>query len=277
MFVEILAAVVVIVMDQTKPRYLRIFGWWVLLQNWITLRFSDHRGLLPEQITVSDRGLLAVLSRSRTLGSDKAIGSRPAVVHSVCSVWEKDWLEQGWALLSEAANFKRDYLLPMSTSSLQGCSQADRDSEQTAVLTPFSVGTAPGTAAGTFLDAPFGTIIMPSCASILGFERSQRDFLGGWSAQGSDRYARVANLRVDNMQHAEGSFEGDPLTRVGRPLDESGPAFAFVMKGLQISEDDRSKTLEVLQSLQHHSEKKKKRNESFNRSQTCQKHLWKHR
>ena len=86
MFVEILGAIEVFVMDQTKPRYLRIFGWWVLLPNWVILRFGDHRGLLPEHITVSDRGLLAVLSRSKTLGSDKAIGSRPVVVHSVCFI-----------------------------------------------------------------------------------------------------------------------------------------------------------------------------------------------
>ena len=39
MFVEILAAMEVFVVDQTKPKYLLIFGWWVLLQNWGTLRF----------------------------------------------------------------------------------------------------------------------------------------------------------------------------------------------------------------------------------------------
>ena len=32
-----LAAMEVFVMDRTKPKYLRIFGWWFLLQNWGTL------------------------------------------------------------------------------------------------------------------------------------------------------------------------------------------------------------------------------------------------
>ena len=34
----------------------------------------------------------------------------------------------------------------------------------------------------------------------LGVEETTRDFLGKWNAQGSDRYARVAKLRVLNVQ-----------------------------------------------------------------------------
>ena len=209
MFIEIWAAIEVFVVDQTKPKYLRIFGWWVLLQNWGTLRFSDHRGLLPDQITVNDRGLLAVLSRSKTVGSDKAIGSRPVVVLSVCFIREKDWLKVGWALLAEAANFKRDYLLPVPTSSLQGCLQTELlYSAGFAILTrllcslrfPSAQLLVPQLA--HFWTPHSGHSFMPSCTTLLGFEKSQRDFLGGWSAQGSDRYAPVAKLRVENMQKA---------------------------------------------------------------------------
>ena len=136
MIVEILAAMEVFVMDQSKPKYLRIFGWWVLLQNWGTLRFSDHRGLLPEQISVSDRGFLAVLAESR-LGSPD--GS--------CKLQAR--------LLIASPDFESSGLLTGRTPLLSRF----RDSEQIAVLTPFSVDAAIGTTAGTFLDASLGAFI----------------------------------------------------------------------------------------------------------------------
>ena len=34
-------------MTDSNPAYMRMYGWWVLLQSWGTMRFSDHRGLSP--------------------------------------------------------------------------------------------------------------------------------------------------------------------------------------------------------------------------------------
>ena len=84
-FVNILA-VECCVVDRTKPKYLRTLGWWILLQSWEALRFSDHRGLVPKQITVNDSALTALLPHPKTLGTDQAIGSRPVVVHPVCFI-----------------------------------------------------------------------------------------------------------------------------------------------------------------------------------------------
>ena len=178
--------------------------------------------------------------RSKTLGSDKAIGSRPVVVRSVCFIREEDWLKEGWALLSEAANFKRDYLLPVPTSSLQGCLQAELlYSAGFAILNRllcslhFPSAQLLVIAAGTFLDASFGTFIY----AFLYFYSGLREITG---------------------EHAEGCFEGDPFTRVSRHI-ETALAFDEYTKALQISEEDRSKTLDVLQSLQHHSEPREER------------------
>ena len=41
---------------------------------------------------------------------------------------------------------------------------------------------------------------MPSATALLGFEKSVRDSLGGWSAQASERYARIAAQRIRYMQ-----------------------------------------------------------------------------
>ena len=43
---------------------------------------------------------------------------------------------------------------------------------------------------------------MPSSTAALRYERSQRDFSGGWSARGSDACARIARVRIGNMQRA---------------------------------------------------------------------------
>ena len=46
---------------------------------------------------------------------------------------------------------------------------------------------------------------MPSAASVLGFNKSDRDFLGGWSAEGSQRYTRIAKYKIAQMQTAVAS------------------------------------------------------------------------
>ena len=48
----LLAAFEELVMDPDAKQYWRIMGWWLLLQAWGTLRFDDHRGLLPADVVV---------------------------------------------------------------------------------------------------------------------------------------------------------------------------------------------------------------------------------
>ena len=45
MFVSMLKALEILVVDPKALPLIRIYSWWILLQNWSTLRFSDHRGL----------------------------------------------------------------------------------------------------------------------------------------------------------------------------------------------------------------------------------------
>ena len=47
------------------------YGWWLFVQCWATLRFSDQRGLIPTNLEVDSLGLRGTLTRSRTLGADK--------------------------------------------------------------------------------------------------------------------------------------------------------------------------------------------------------------
>ena len=43
---------------------------------------------------------------------------------------------------------------------------------------------------------------MPSATVVLGFSKSDRNILGGWSAEGSERYSRAAKYKIAAMQTA---------------------------------------------------------------------------
>ena len=68
---------------QTLP-FIRMYAWWMLVQNWSTLRFSDHRGVSPSTVNVTGSAFSAELTRPKTVGADKSIGSRPLTIASCC-------------------------------------------------------------------------------------------------------------------------------------------------------------------------------------------------
>ena len=50
MLSHMLALLEQLVMNEDFPIYLRVYSWWILVQNWATLRFSDHWGLNPSEV-----------------------------------------------------------------------------------------------------------------------------------------------------------------------------------------------------------------------------------
>ena len=46
------------VMDSSLPVFWRMLSWWLLFQAWSTLRFDDHRGIVPEDLEISETGLV---------------------------------------------------------------------------------------------------------------------------------------------------------------------------------------------------------------------------
>ena len=99
-------------LDGATRFYIRVYTWWFLLQCWGTLRFSNHRGLVPdEKFEVKGNSLLTRLTRSKTIGWDKTVSCRTVVVSPTCNVKRADWLRSGWTLLKQRADYPRDYLL----------------------------------------------------------------------------------------------------------------------------------------------------------------------
>ena len=195
------------VMDPRASVYSRIYAWWVLVQTWCRLRFSDHRGISPQEVKMDSSGFAAVLRRSKTIGADKSIVSRPLVLDKACWVSKSDWLMTGWRILQEAAGFERDYLLPVPTASFRGCKSIELKYEQghaiqNKVLRELEVS---GEKLFSHQITNFWTphscrAYLPSATQVLNFSKEDRDFLGGWMAQASDRYARTARRKIVNMQ-----------------------------------------------------------------------------
>ena len=107
------------VMDSSLPVFWRLLSWWLLFQAWSTLRFDDHRGIVPEDLEISETGLVGKLSRSKVTGQDKRVAFRVLVIHPSAFVHQKDWLSTGWALLMKEAPYARDYLLPNNCRGLK--------------------------------------------------------------------------------------------------------------------------------------------------------------
>ena len=92
----LLPAVEELVLDEKTLVYFRIFGWWVLVQSWSALRFSDHRGIVPSQVEIDALGFTARLTHSKTLGSDRNDTMRLVVVDKNCFVQRDGWMSPGW-------------------------------------------------------------------------------------------------------------------------------------------------------------------------------------
>ena len=197
------------VVDASVRFYFRVYAWWILLQCWGTLRFSDHRGVIPdEKFEVKGNSLTTRLTRSKTIGSDKTVSSRSVVVSPTCFVKRSEWLSCGWTLLKQQADYPRDYLLPVQGARPQGASIRHGPRSPDQGLTESESGSAqPTDSGGNFL---------VSAASAIGVSKTDRDMLGGWAAQESDRYIRVSRSRIAHIQQQVVSavtnhHEPDPL------------------------------------------------------------------
>ena len=67
----------------------------------------------------------ARLTRSKTLGSDRSMGSRQIFINASCSIERKEGLHGRLRVLCTAADSDRDYLLPSSTTNCNGCQPSE--------------------------------------------------------------------------------------------------------------------------------------------------------
>ena len=99
---------------------------------------------------------------------------------------------------------------------------------------------------GHYFSLHSGRNFMPAATSVLNFARSDRDTLGGWASEGSERYSRTAKYKIELMQQAVSktfeSAEHHPLAEAD-DLD----ALGTFLKSCDILDEEilRTKTLLV--------------------------------
>ena len=191
------------------------------------LRFDDHRGLLPRDFKVSETCLLAKLTRSKVSGPDKHLNFRVVVIHASAYVQHKNWLSTGWELLLKGAPDERDYPLPAPSNNYRGFK-----TKELKYATAFAVQTQIISLAsyrglkifqgstGHYYTPHSGRNFMPSGTAVLGFSQADRDILGGWSAEGSERYTRTAKYKIAQMQSAiAATFRNPDADQLGEADD----------------------------------------------------------
>ena len=96
MLVVMLSTLEDVVVNAASPVYQRIYAWFILVQSWETLRFDDHRGIKPKDVSFFGGSMSALLTRSKTLGSDRAVNSRQVYINGCCCLEKRERLEEGW-------------------------------------------------------------------------------------------------------------------------------------------------------------------------------------
>ena len=160
-------------------------------------------------IKVDSVSFTALLTRSKTIGEDKSVHSRPLIIDAACYLHSKDWMHTRWTLLADTANFERDFVLPASSTNCHGVVHSELRyaiayAMQNRVLSAISIeGSRVFSFPVTHFWSPHSSrSFLPSATLSLDFPKLQRDYLGGWNAQASDRYARTACRSIINMQRA---------------------------------------------------------------------------
>ena len=248
----LLAAFEDMVLAADKPVFIRVLSWWLLVQSWGTLRFDDHRGLLPREFHVSSAGLQARLTRSKVSGSDKQLGYRSVIIHPSAYVQRESWLLVGWKMWQEGAPHERDYLMPAPTNNFQGFKVKELKYATAFAVQTHIISTATyrglrifGNSTGHYYTPHSGRNFMPSAASVLGFTKSERDVLGGWAADGSQRYTRTAKYKIAQMQIAVAStFKNSDPDQLAESDDLD--CLADFLRSWDVPETSIRKSLQIL-------------------------------
>ena len=212
--IMIIVAFELYVLNESFLDYRRLFAWAKLLKVWASLRFDDLLRLVPENLSLSAKGLLLRLERSKSTGPGKRVEVVFAAIGFGSFLVDPNWISCGYSLLLKlAGHIERDYLLPLPDASFRGVvasplKYTDSMGMSRALLVELkrpALVTKDGIPSQiwAYTDEPllhnqltvFWTehgdrALLVSWAASLGYDKPTRDILGRWSPRGSDEYVR---------------------------------------------------------------------------------------
>ena len=211
-----------------EPPGKRFMAFVLLLMHWSTLRCDDVQNISPESITLSQLGLRAVLTKTKTSGPGKH-----AFVMRGVSLTGFDWLKEGYGMIhSGPLAWNRDYLVCPISENWEDLSKEFLDPEGLAPALRRLLQVLPvptwkngkwGVVAGTTLVPKEMSVFwsghsarhwLPSVGAAAGVSEEHRDFLGRWAAGkgGSQTYVLTSRQIIHAAQCRVCAFliEGAP-------------------------------------------------------------------
>ena len=244
------------VVNEALPNYDRMYAWWMLVRTWSSLRFDDHRGLMPAEMDMKNGHLTAVLTRTKTSGQDKSVEALPVHVSSKAFLGISTWLAVGFGLWQQVP-LDRDCFLVMPDPVRQGTvkvevTYADAITMTKAMLMsltrPSSTGGDAtqeeklflGTEVVSFWTEHSARASMASWVSCLAeFPADWCDLLGRWGASRGEGYVRTHRSRVHMMQEAVAKhFQMDRDAAATFGEDELLDKITAHMKAKGVAEQD---------------------------------------
>ena len=221
LMVVMVVAMELMVLDTTVGIAFRVLAWMRLIKLYATMRADDLQRLRPEDVHLGPSGLKGILRRSKTTGAAKRVKTLPVFVPKEASVSGVDWLNVGYTLWKEAADFERDFFMPRVVPDGSGfwwkCpTPGDLVAMGVKVIellkTPQKVVGGEPNGAGWQLteETLVGRILapawtghseratLPSALAAFGVEKDKRTYLGRWSPEGGDVYVRTHRVVIKN-------------------------------------------------------------------------------
>ena len=235
------------------PEYLRYFAGCLLVMTFASLRFDDTLGIMPSTFLWLRRGLQFEIQRTKVTGVGKKVGWLRGYVAQCCGLTDRagsvGWMTV-WRKISESNSysFELDFLIMLPEAGFHGprrtlATYPEVMALQARVLgelrRPVFVDSAwvasgdpllPGILAGIFsLHSMRRTL--NNLAAVVGVGKADREYLGKWSADGSDNYLTTAREIVFGIQEKVSGFlatalddfdETEVLSRIANELANKG-------------------------------------------------------
>ncbi|CAE8621781.1 unnamed protein product [Polarella glacialis] len=222
------------------PLYHRAFAWYKLVKVWASLRSDDCMGLQPCHLKTVAGGIEFMLERTKTSGPGRRLRWLKGYVSSRATITGNGWLETGLLIwLGVGFAFNRDYFLPEPNEDFSGCRAKPSDWSSTSARSRALFrelrqvkfdgicwdwnGNLPlmlHPQALLFWRDRSERNVLTSVAALLNVPKSERDFLGRWSPDGSDDYLRTSMQMVNKVQAQVAQGIRDSFVAGGLDLEE---------------------------------------------------------
>ncbi len=238
---KMMAMMELTVTDSVDDSYDALLAWWGLVSCWAVLRYDDHRGLSPADVTEHTAHWELTFRRTKTTGLDKAVVTRVGVIDKSAWLLKSDWMSKGWGRWSEMAPAARDYFLcppgvdgSCINREIGYTEYAARLRKMLAGLTDPTTGWILGRDASAVFSPHSFRAVLTSALSALGAGKEQLGWLMAWQTKGSATYVRTGRAMTLRMQSRLGVIvreqwgtedpigEGDILAQLADAMGHRG-------------------------------------------------------